>query len=121
MENIRKRDEGRIADATGLKSSLDEKAVTIEAKVGEEGRLFGSVTSAMIEEAILDQLGVQVDRKKMDIHAPIKEAGEHAVTVQVYREVKAVVTVKVVSEDGEVGVKPRTWSRRPLKRLPSSM
>ncbi|MDA3936138.1 MAG: 50S ribosomal protein L9 [Actinomycetota bacterium] len=104
MENIRKRDEGRISDATGLKGSLDEKTVTIEAKVGEEGRLFGSVTGAMIEAAILEQLGVQVDRKKIDIHTHIKEAGEHAVTVQVYREVKANLTVKVVSEDGEVAV-----------------
>jgi large subunit ribosomal protein L9 len=104
MDNIRKRDEGRISDATGLKGSLDEKTVTIEAKVGEEGRLFGSVTGAMIEAAILEQLGVQVDRKKIDIHTHIKEAGEHAVTVQVYREVKANLTVKVVSEDGEVAV-----------------
>lgn len=101
LDNIRKRDTARIDDATGLKGALEGKVVKIEAKVGEEGRLFGSVTGPMIEEAILDQLGVQVDRKKMDIYAHIKKVGDHDVSVQIYREVKAQIIVRVVSEDGE--------------------
>ena len=52
----------------------------------------------MIEEAISEQLGVEVDRRKIDLHGQIKEVGEHVVTVQVYRESKADVTVNVIGE-----------------------
>jgi large subunit ribosomal protein L9 len=100
--NIRKREESRVDDAESLAAALDGKDVTISAKVGEEGRLFGSVTSQMIEDAIEEQLDVDVDRRKIDVHSHIKEIGDHDVTVQVYREIKATVTVKVVSE-GEIG------------------
>jgi large subunit ribosomal protein L9 len=102
MGNIKKREEARVDDAESLASALDGKSVKIGAKVGEEGRLFGSVTSHMIEDAIEEQLDVEVDRRKIDVQGHIKEVGDHDVTVQVYREIKATVTVKVVSE-GEVG------------------
>jgi large subunit ribosomal protein L9 len=102
MGNIKEREEARVDGAEGLATALDGKSVTIGAKVGEEGRLFGSVTSHMIEDAIEEQLDVEVDRRKIDVHSHIKEVGDHDVTVQVYRDIKATVTVKVDSE-GEVG------------------
>ena len=102
MGNIRQREEARVDGAEGLAAALDGKTVKISAKVGEEGRLLGSVTSHMIEDAIEEQLDVDVDRRKIDVHGHIKEVGDHDVTVQVYREIKATVTVSVVSE-GEVG------------------
>jgi large subunit ribosomal protein L9 len=96
--NIQKREEQRVGSAEGLRSALDGKTVTISAKVGEEGRLFGSITSPMIEAAILEQLGVEVDRRKIETHGHIKEVGPHAVDVSVYRDIKAQVTVNVVAE-----------------------
>ncbi len=99
--NIQKREETRIAEASGLAGALDGKSVTIEAKVGEGGRLYGSITSIMVMDAIADQLEVDVDRRKIDVHGHIKALGEHVVTVQVYRDVKAEVTVNVVPEGGE--------------------
>lgn len=98
--NINTREEARLGDASATASALDGKKVTIEAKVGEEGRLFGSITAQMIEEAIAQQLDVVVDRKKMDIHGAIKKVGEHTVSVSVYRDVKATVIVNVVGEGG---------------------
>jgi len=98
MHNIRRREEGRITDAQSMADALEGKTVTISAKVGEEGRLFGSVTSHMIEDAIDEQLDVDVDRRKIDVHGHIKEVGVHPVTVQIYRDIRAEVSVNVVAE-----------------------
>ncbi len=98
MGNIRKREEARLAGAATLAESLDGKSITIEAKVGESGRLYGSVTSQKIMNAIAEQLATDVDRRKIGVHGHIKELGTHTVSVQVYRDVKAEVTVNVVAE-----------------------
>ena len=98
--NIQKREDQRITDADGLAAKLNGKVVTIEAKVGEEGRLFGSVTHAHIEAALLEQLGVEVDRRKIETHGAIKDAGPHPIEVSIYRETKAELTVNVVAEGG---------------------
>lgn len=100
MHNIKKREEGKRTDAEGLAAAINGKTVVIEAKAGEEGRLYGSVTSVMIGEAIAEQLGVEVDRRKLDIHSHIKTLGAHVVAVHVYYDVTADVTVKVVAEGG---------------------
>ena len=88
--NIEKREAERIAAAEATKAALDGKSVTVDAKIGEEGQLFGSVTPAQIAEAINAQLGVEVDRKRV-----IKTSGKHAVEVNLYREITAVVNVLV--------------------------
>lgn len=102
LHNIKKREDARMTDADSLFNALNEKKVTIVAKVGEEGRLFGSVTAPMVEEAIKEQLGVEVDRRKVDTHGHIKDAGEHDVTVAIYRDVKAALIVDVVAEGAVV-------------------
>jgi large subunit ribosomal protein L9 len=104
--NILKREETRIGEARTLAERLEGGRVTIEAKAGEEGRLFGSVTSPMIVDAIADQLEAEVDRRKIDVHGHIKTLGEHVVTVQVYREIKTEVVVIVVPEGGAPVTEP---------------
>ncbi|MDP2183330.1 MAG: 50S ribosomal protein L9 [Actinomycetota bacterium] len=96
--NIRKREGARMGDAQAIADVLQGKKVTIGAKVGDEGRLYGSITNHMIEGAIAEQLDVDVDRRKIDVHGHIKELGEHVVSVQVYRDIYAEVTVRVVAE-----------------------
>jgi large subunit ribosomal protein L9 len=96
--NIQKREDTRLAEADGLAGKLNGKVVTIEAKVGEEGRLFGSVTHAHIEAALLEQLGVEIDRRKIETHGAIKDAGPHQIEVSIYRDTKAELTVNVVAE-----------------------
>lgn len=93
--NIAKREVVRIANANALKEVLDGKAVTVDAKVGDEGILFGSVTSAMIADAIKAQLDQDVDRKRVELGKPIKVAGTHPVVVSLYRDIRATVNVMV--------------------------
>ena len=97
--NIAKREEKRIADAEALKAQLDGKRVVVDAKIGEEGQLFGSVTTTMIADAIEQQLGVEVDRKRVGKGQVIKTAGLHQVDVNIYREIGATVTVQVGKVD----------------------
>lgn len=101
--NIEKREAVRIADANTLKETLEGKSVVVDARVGDEGVLFGSVTSAMIADAVKAQLGVELDRKRIELGKPIKMAGSHEVTVSLYREIRATLTVLVgVTADEEV-------------------
>lgn len=92
--NIAKREVARVADAEERKVQLEGKCVRIIAKVGDEGQLFGSVTAAQIAEAVLEQLGIEVDRKRIDLK-PIKTAGDHEVQVSMYREIYATIVVSV--------------------------
>jgi large subunit ribosomal protein L9 len=96
-KNIRVREEGRLGESNALAEALDGKVVTVFGKVGEEGRLFGSITAVMIGEAIAEQLGVDVDRRKIETHGHIKDVGPHVVSVAIYREIKADLTVEVVA------------------------
>ena len=98
--NIEKREVARMDDANQAVEYLSGKVVGIAMKVGEEGRLFGSVTAHMIADALQEQHGLEIDRRKIEVHAPIKELGDHVVDINVYRELKAPITVRVVP-DGE--------------------
>lgn len=93
--NIAKREEVRVANANATKTALEGKAVTIDAKVGEEGVLFGSVTSAMIADAVKAQLDIEIDRKRVELGKPIKLAGSYEVAISLYRDIRAAVTVLV--------------------------
>ncbi len=101
--NIEKRELARTTDANTLLEVLNGKQVIVPAKVGEEGQLFGSVTTAMIAEAIKEQIGAEIDRKKIDLRNAIKQAGEHTFTYSIYREIRAELSVKVVDEENPEG------------------
>jgi len=107
-KNIEVREAGRIGEAGSLAEALEGKVVTIGAKVGEEGRLFGSITAPMVAEAITEQLGVEVDRRKVETHGHIKDVGPHPVEVAIYRDIKAQLTVNVVAEGAPVAEVPVT-------------
>ena len=96
--NIAKREEKRLADANAVKETLDGKKVVVDARIGEDGQLFGSVTSAQIVDAIKAQLGVEVDRKRISRGGTIKTAGLHEVEVNLYRDINAKVSVQVGPE-----------------------
>ncbi|WP_343005375.1 MULTISPECIES: 50S ribosomal protein L9 [unclassified Collinsella] len=93
--NIAKREEKRIADAEALKAALDGKTVLIDAKVGDEGQLFGSVTNVMVADAVKNELGVEVDRKRIELNRAIKTSGLHTVKVSLYREITAELNLQV--------------------------
>ena len=106
--NIAKRVEKRVADAEALKASLEGKKIFVDAKVGEEGVLFGSVTASMIADAVLAETGVEIDRKRLDVRKAIKTAGEHTVALNIYRDIhvdlQLMVGVKAVEEVEEAVV-----------------
>jgi len=77
---------------------LEGASVTIAQRVGEEERLYGSVTAAMIAEALEDQ-GFVVDKKQLELPEPIKQLGTYEVTIRLAPEVKGTVTVVVTAEN----------------------
>ncbi len=97
--NIAKREEERMAAANELKEKMDGLSVQIEARVGEEGQLFGSVTTQQIAAALLEQHGIEVDKKLIDLKAAIKTAGEHGAVVSLHRDVKS--DIKLIVGDPE--------------------
>lgn len=99
--NIAKREENRVADATKLKETLEGATVKVEAKVGEEGQLFGSVTSVMIAEAIKAATDIDVDKRRIELGHAIKTAGEHEVAISLYRDIKTTVKLFVGGADQE--------------------
>jgi large subunit ribosomal protein L9 len=87
------------AEMAELAKRLEGIEITLKAKVGENEKLYGSVTGADIAEALSKAAGCEIDKKKIDLPEPIKQAGSGAVTVRLAHEISAVITVNVVSED----------------------
>ncbi|MFU9936890.1 50S ribosomal protein L9 [Fannyhessea vaginae] len=100
--NIEKREEKRLADAHATKELLNGKQVLIEAKVGENNQLFGSITTAQIVAAVKEQLNVEIDRKRIARGATIKVAGSHKVEINLYRDINAEIFVVVGANVKEI-------------------
>ena len=87
----------RMAERAGeIAETLNKSVITIEARTGEDERLFGSVTAANIAAAIDRARGVRVDRRRIRLEEPIRSLGTHQVPVQVHGDVEASVKVIVV-------------------------
>jgi large subunit ribosomal protein L9 len=84
--------------AQSLADRLSEVSLTIAQRVGESERLYGSVTNAVIAQA-LEEKGFDIDRKQLELEEPIKKLGTYQVTVRLAPEVKAQVQVEVVPEN----------------------
>jgi len=88
-----------LAAALARKAGLDGKSVTINAKAGQEGKLFGSVGTVDIAEA-LTSAGLKVERKEVRMpQGPIRMAGEHKVEIHLHTDVNVEVTITVVAEE----------------------
>jgi large subunit ribosomal protein L9 len=93
-----KRDAKEQAGAADLAKMLDAVTVTISQKAGENDQLFGSVTSKDIADG-LEAQGYNIERRKIQLDAPIKTLGQHKVVVRLHREVTAEITVSVLKEE----------------------
>ncbi|HET9058405.1 MAG TPA: 50S ribosomal protein L9 [Acidimicrobiales bacterium] len=82
--------------AETIARSLVAQVIRIPVKAGPEGKLFGSVTTANIVEAVAEQTGVELDRNRMHLSEPIKNLGTHEIPVRLHSEVQFPVTVEVV-------------------------
>ena len=84
-------------EQTALRDRIQAVALAVAARAGEEGKLFGSVTSAQIAE-LLAAHGIEVDRRRIVLDEPIKELGEHTVEIRLQRDLVAKVKVVVSAE-----------------------
>jgi large subunit ribosomal protein L9 len=91
------RDQAERTEAERFAATLGAVALTLKGKAGEEGKLFGSITSQDIADALAAQ-GHQVDRRRIELEHPIKTVGHHTVAVRLHSEVHAEVRVSVVAE-----------------------
>jgi large subunit ribosomal protein L9 len=92
------RDAQDRAAAEALATTLVPKVITVAARAGSEGKLFGSVTASDIAAAVEAQTNVVIDRRKIVLHEPIKTLGTHTVPVKLHADVEFPVTLDVVAE-----------------------
>ena len=85
----------QLAAAKELAEKVEKVSVTMKMKAGEGGKAFGSVSGKEIAAAAAEQLGLDIDKKKMVLPEPIKTFGTHEVSVKLHRDVTAKLTVKV--------------------------
>ena len=86
-------------DAKALAKELSDKSVTVYINTGEGGRAFGAVSSKEIATEIKSQLGIDIDKKKINLSAPIKSVGSFDVQIKLHPKVTGEIKVKVVGKD----------------------
>lgn len=84
------------AAAQAAAEKINDLTVTIQSKGGEGGRLFGSITSKDISEALEEQHKIKVDKKKIELDGPIKQTGQFTIPIKLYHEVTANLKVTVI-------------------------
>ena len=83
--------------AEEIAKRLVPTVINVKAKAGAEGRLFGSVTSADIVEAVQSQTGIELDRRRLQLDEPIKSTGTHTVPAKLHADVEFPITVEVAA------------------------
>jgi large subunit ribosomal protein L9 len=103
------------AEMTELANKIGGLQITLKAKVGENDKLYGSITGADIADALSKAAGREIDKRKIEMPEPIKQAGAHNVTIRLAHEITAVIKVNVISEEA-VEVKPEKKAAKPEKK-----
>jgi large subunit ribosomal protein L9 len=86
-----------LEDAQALKATLEGTKVKLAVKAGAEGRLFGSVKTGNVADAVAAAGLGQIDKRKIEIPSPIKSVGTHEATVRLREDISAVITLQVVA------------------------
>jgi len=94
---IAKKEVKELDSAKVLSAELENVSITIPVKVGEEDKIFGSVTSQMIADALKEK-NYDIDKRKIDLEEPIKALGIYSINVKLHSDVTAVVKTWVVRE-----------------------
>jgi len=100
---LQKANEDKIAKekleaAKAQAAQIADKIVTVKIKAGEGGRIFGSISTKEIAQAAKEQIGFDVDKKKMVLDEPIKSLGNFIIDVKLHKDVVGKLTVKVIAE-----------------------
>lgn len=99
MEDQSSKKQRELEAARALADKLGSEPLVLKVKVGDGGKLFGSVTSSDVAKAVADVFGHSVDKKKVDLPKPIRELGEHTVKLRLYKGVQANLKVSVEAEN----------------------
>jgi large subunit ribosomal protein L9 len=89
-----------LEDAQALKAVLETKPVVVSERSGENGRLFGAVTSTEVAAAVKEQFDREIDRRTVEFATPVKSLGEYKVTVRLHEDVFANLLVQVIAAKG---------------------
>lgn len=89
--------EQRKSQAASLKQQIETLALTIAARAGEEGKLFGSVTNLDVERALRER-GIEIDRRRIILEEPIKQLGEFTIPIKLDPEVEATLRITVAPQ-----------------------
>lgn len=102
LENAKKRKEEKeneiLEEAKILEEQLIQKTIVIKTKTGENGKLFGSITTKEISDLLEKEHGISIDKKKYDLEEPIKSVGEYYVKIKLHPAVNAKVKVIVTEK-----------------------
>jgi large subunit ribosomal protein L9 len=97
-EAAERREAKARAEALELAEAIDDKTVVCRLKVGAGGKVFGAVTNEDVAVALQKQHQVEVDRRRIDLKDPLKELGEHRITLRLHRDVVAHVNL-IITQD----------------------
>lgn len=97
-EAARRRAEKELTEAREAAARLRKLTVTIYAKTGEGGRLFGSVTNGDVAQQLKREAGIDIDKRKIEIETPIKSLGPHEVEIELHSEVRETLRVVVAAQ-----------------------
>ena len=97
-EATRRRVEKALIDAKETAQRLRKLTVTVYAKAGEAGRLFGTVTTADVAKQLKREAGIDIDKRKIEIDPPIRSLGPHEATIELHPEVTETLKVVVAAQ-----------------------
>lgn len=102
LADLRRREEAaenkKLSVYQAIAEKLNGKVLKIGAKAGTSGKIFGSVTTVQLASALKDQLGVEVERRKIILPADVKTLGTYTATINLHKEVQPTIDFEVVSE-----------------------
>jgi len=102
IEYLKKREieqrEGELKEVKELAEKINNISLEIKVKAGEEGKLFGSVTSKDIVETLLKEHGIELDKKKLNLKESLKKLGVHIVPVNLYKDITPEIKVNLISD-----------------------
>lgn len=93
-----RKDAETLGDARKQASALEGVSLTFNARAGQEGKLFGSITNGDIADKLAEQ-GIQIDRRQIELDEPIKSLGVHNVPVRLHSQVRPEIKVWVIAEE----------------------
>ena len=107
------------AEAEEFARKITGTEVVLKSKVGEGGKLFGSITSMDIAEALKEQLGEEIDKRKIALEKPIKETGVEEVEIKLFQDVAAKIKVRIEGGGEEVAAAEAAPEESPAEEAPA--